>query len=272
MDNLASAVTSQALARSLGTTIMGSAIRFTPQTGSTNEDLKAAARDGAGEGLVLTTDEQTAGRGRRGRSWVAPPGSSLLLSILLRPTWLPPADAFYLTMLAAVACAEAIEQHVPVAVDLKWPNDLQIEGRKLGGILVETELAEQRLLWAVIGIGLNVNWDPRTVPELAQTATSLAAIAAIAAQPVARSSLLQSLLWRLDERYARLKHGERTRLYDDWRARLSTIGQRVRAEAHGTIREGIAETVTASGALILLDGAGVRHELTGGEVTVRARP
>ncbi len=265
-DNLAQMIESGRLIQSLGTNVVGREIRYIAQTGSTNEDLKVLARYAAIEGLVLTTDEQSAGRGRRGRIWLAPPGSSLLVSILLRPAWLPASDTFYLTMLAAVACSEAIEEHVPVSIELKWPNDIQIESRKLGGILVETELSEHGLAWAVVGMGLNVSWDPSAIPQLADTATS---IGVVANGPIDRSDLLRSLLCRLDDRYARLKRGERRRLWEDWRARLSTLGQPVRADIGGETLEGVAECVTPSGALVVRDNAGGRHELVGEEVTVR---
>ena len=265
-DDLAEQAHSGALRTTLTTGVIGREIRHVAQTGSTNEDLKALAHAGAAEGLLLSADEQTQGRGRRGRTWSAPPGSSLLTSTLLRPTWLPPSEGFYLTMLAAVASAEAIEEATTLRVDLKWPNDLEIEGRKLGGILVETEVTSGQLAWAVVGIGLNVNWDPAAVAELAATGTSLAVALG---ESVSRAHLLQSLIARLDDRYTRLRAGQRQRLFDDWRSRLATVGQPVQAEAAGTLVEGVAEGVTASGALVMRDAAGARHELIAGDVTVR---
>ena len=103
----------QVAASQAGTRIVGHMFEHVVRTGSTNDDLKRRARDGAPEGLALSADEQTSGRGRRGRSWLAPPGSSLLLSILLRPTWLAPTDAFLLTILGAVSGAEAVEASFP---------------------------------------------------------------------------------------------------------------------------------------------------------------
>jgi BirA family biotin operon repressor/biotin-[acetyl-CoA-carboxylase] ligase len=249
--------------------VIGRSIRHVRSTGSTNDDLKILATTGAAEGLVLSTDQQTAGRGRRGRSWEAPPGTSLLVSALLRPWWLPPGDSFYLTMLAAVACAEAIEEAVGLHVDLKWPNDLQIAGLKLGGILIESEIGDGTLRWTIAGMGINVNWDPSSVPELAGAATSLASMTGA---PVERAALLQRLLNHLDARYLRLRTGARTELLADWRRRLTTLGRTVRAEHAGTIIEGVAEDVTGSGALIVRDLDGIQHRLTSGEVTVRLRP
>jgi BirA family biotin operon repressor/biotin-[acetyl-CoA-carboxylase] ligase len=256
-------------AATLATRVVGREIRHVTQTGSTNDDLKLIARAGAAEGFVLGADEQTEGRGRRGRAWSAPPGSSLLCSTLLRPAWLPPTDAFYLTILAAVACAEAIEAVADLQVELKWPNDLLFDDRKLGGILVETEIANSVLSWAIVGIGLNVNWDTSSHPELRTTATTLAAAAG---RPVSRVALLASLLRHLDDRYLRLRAGQRQQLFENWRGRLATLGKPVRAEIAAGAIEGYAEGVTPQGALIIRDGAGKRHELTAGDVTVRNQP
>jgi len=250
----------------LATTIIGHNIRFFPSVGSTNDMLKEAARQGAAEGLIFVTDEQTAGRGRRGRSWTAPAGSSLLVSTLLRPTWLPATHAFMMTILAAVSVAESLETSTGLRIDLKWPNDLQINNRKLGGILVETELIDTQLLWVVIGCGINVNWDPTDDSELATTATS---ISAELGKPISRRLLLQALLQQLDTRYSALHRGARSALFDAWRSRLVTLGQQVRADTPGGILLGIAEDVTPDGALLLRDEQGQRHVVTAGDVSIR---
>lgn len=249
----------------LATNMVGQAVRFFPSVGSTNDLLKDQARAGAAEGLVFVADEQVAGRGRRGRSWTAPAGTSLLVSMLLRPTWLPPQDAFLLTMLAAVAAAEALETTGP-RIDLKWPNDLQIGGRKLGGILVETEISEDRLAWAVIGCGINVNWRPAVIPEIAGTATSLSEQLGY---QISRRQLLHALLTTLDIRYADLRRGAKSALVGAWRQRLTTLGQQVRAETPRGILHGLAQDVTADGGLVICDNMGRRHIVTAGDVTVR---
>lgn len=246
---------------------LGTEVRWIASTGSTNDDLKALARAGAAEGLVLVTDEQTAGRGRRGRSWQAPPATSLLQSILLRPTWLVAKESFLLTVLAAVAAAEAIEATVGVPVMLKWPNDLEYQGRKLGGILVEAELRDLQLEWAILGIGLNVNWDPATLPELAERATSLAAISAT---PVDRGALFVALLQQLDLRYAALREGAQTALYEAWRGRLSTLGCKVQAETVEGPLIGTAVGVDRSGGLQIRTAGGTLHTVHAGDVSVRA--
>ncbi len=252
----------------LQTELVGAELRFLKSTGSTNDLLKAAARAGAAEGLVLVADEQIAGRGRRGRSWTAPPGSSLLLSVLLRPGWLPAADTFLLTMLAAVSAAEALQAESGVAVELKWPNDLHVDGRKLGGILLETELSESQVAWAVLGCGVNINWDPRGIPELSTSATSLQ-LEHGAALP--RRALLAALLRRLDTRYRMLRSGARDELYRSWRDRLNTLGRLVRAATPNGQIDGLAEDVAPDGCLLVRDDGGTLHSIAAGDVSLRAQ-
>ncbi|MBV9790934.1 MAG: biotin--[acetyl-CoA-carboxylase] ligase [Chloroflexi bacterium] len=246
--------------------VVGKQLQFFSSVGSTNDLLKEQARLGAAEGLVFVTDEQVAGRGRRGRSWTAPAGTSLLVSMLLHPGWLPAGDAFLITILAAVAAAEAIESVTALDVDLKWPNDLQIEGRKLGGILVETEMSEAQLRWVVIGCGINVNWSPRAIPELAEIATSLSDELG---RPIDRREVLRALLTRLDQRYDQLRQGARSALFDAWRSRLRTLGQSVRAETPSGPIFGVAHDVTLDGGLILRDDQGRQHIVMAGEVSIR---
>jgi BirA family biotin operon repressor/biotin-[acetyl-CoA-carboxylase] ligase len=258
----------------LQSTIVGRAIEYYPQAGSTNDLARRQARAGHPEGLVILTDEQTAGRGRMGRAWAAPPGSSLLLSLLLRPAWLAPADAFSLTMLAAVALCEAVEQVAPLHAALKWPNDLLLPVRiaagptlrKAAGILSEIELDGDQIDWVVIGIGVNVNWSPSGIVDgrdLAEVATS---IAAAGGQPVERLPLLRALLERLDARYAALRHGGHADLFERWRDRLTTLGQPVQISLpHGELR-GVAEDVERSGALRVRDKHGDLHTIMAGDV------
>ncbi len=258
----------------LTTSIVGRPLLQYAQVGSTNDLAKQQARAGAAEGLVVLAQEQTAGRGRQGRGWAAPPGSSLLLSLLLRPTWLLPSDAFALTMLAGVALCEAVEQAAPLRAGLKWPNDLllaagpgeQTPTLKAAGILSELELMDGQIGWVVIGMGVNVNWRPSGLVDgrdLAHVATSLASAAG---QTVDRAALLRALLTRLDARYAMLRQGRREELFTAWRARLATIGQMVRVRLPIGEVSGIAESVDLAGALLLRDEHGVLHTILAGDV------
>src|SRR3954463_4545898 len=162
-------------------------------TDSTNERGKELAIAGAPHGTLVTADEQTAGRGRQGRQWVAPPGRALLMSLVLRE--LSERDAL-LPLAAAVAVCEACEQVSGVAAAIKWPNDVWINRRKVAGILIEGRPQEG---WAVLGLGLNVGTEAAEFPEeLREIATSLVAEAGGA--PPEREAVLASLLASLDRR------------------------------------------------------------------------
>jgi len=214
-------------------------------TDSTNERAKALAAGGAPHGTVVTADEQTAGRGRQGRSWVAPAGSALLMSVLLRE--LNEGDAV-LPLAAAVAVCEACERAAGVSCAIKWPNDVWIDGRKVAGILVEGRPQEG---WAVLGIGLNVCTAPEDFPpELRELATSLG-------MDAPADALLDPLLDRLAAGLA----APQADVVTAWRERDALRGQTVRwAEGEGT-----ADGITDSGALVVDTAAG-RVELGAGEV------
>src|ERR1700678_477221 len=132
-------------------------IELVNRTGSTNADL--LVRAGAAEGLVLVAEEQTAGRGRMGRTWVAPPHAALTFSMLLRPSWVPARKLGWLSLLAGVSVATALRGVAGVDADVKWPNDVLAGGRKLAGILAEVSGDT-----VVIGIGLNVSTTPEELP------------------------------------------------------------------------------------------------------------
>lgn len=232
-------------------------VRWTAETGSTNQDLLALAAQGAPEGLVLVTDHQTAGRGRLGRRWQAPPGSSLLVSVLLRPS-LAVGDAHRLTVAVAVAAAEACVMVAGVAPALKWPNDLVLDDRKLGGVLAESTVAGDRLDAVVVGLGLNVNW-PALPAELAATAVSLNHVCG---QGVDREDLLAAILTRLDHWYP--PGDELAALY---RELLGTIGRDVQVTLPDGSFDGVAVDVTPQGHLVVeVDVEGERRTLAAGDV------
>jgi BirA family biotin operon repressor/biotin-[acetyl-CoA-carboxylase] ligase len=267
-------LTPEQIQSTLNSTIVGRAIEHYAQVGSTNDLIRQQARAGHAEGLVILADEQAAGRGRLGRAWAAPPGSSLLLSLLLRPTWLAPAEAFSLTMLASVALCEAVEQVTPLHAALKWPNDLLLAVRtaagpalrKAAGILSEIELEGDQIAWVAIGIGVNVGWSPSGIVDgrdLAEVATS---VGTAAGQPVERLPLLRALLERLDARYTGLRRGDEANLFARWRDRLTTLGQPVQIKLpHGELR-GVAEDVERSGALRVRDEQGQMHTVMAGDL------
>lgn len=228
--------------------------------GSTNDRARVLLDEPGGEGRAVVTDEQTAGRGRRGRSWVSPPGRNLTMSVAMRPH-LAAADGWQLGMAAALAARAACAARATLG--LKWPNDLVAQdGAKVGGLLLETTVDGERLTSAVIGIGINVNWPRAEMPpEIAGNATSLAELAGA---PIDRVELLAALLDALDDEVVALEAGARP--LDRYREACVTIGARVGVETGDELVEGFAAGIDAHGALIVKTVAGSRA-LTSGEIT-----
>jgi BirA family biotin operon repressor/biotin-[acetyl-CoA-carboxylase] ligase len=227
-------------------------VQHVAETGSTNDDLVAAARQGAPSGTVLVTDHQTAGRGRLGRRWDAPPGSSLLVSVLVRPS---PAAADRLhgaTQAVGLSAQAACIDGAGFRPELKWPNDLLVGSRKLAGVLAEALPGA-----VVVGMGLNVAWPPEPT-ELAISASSAAG------RPVGRDELLAAYLDHLGRRFAQWEH-EPDILHGDYRRNLATLGRAVRVElATGTI-DGTAVDVAADGQLVVVSD-GEQHLVSAADV------
>ena len=213
---------------------------------STNDVVASWLRDGVPEVCVAAADEQTAGRGRNGRSWTAPSGAALLCSVGFRPTWLDPERAWRLAAIVSLAMADAAEAEAGLTsgtIRLKWPNDLVIETdavRKLAGVLGETESLGTAAARAIIGIGINAAWRRNAFPpEIATSMTSLGEAAA--GMPIDRYALLTSFVERLEARVETLREGRFDA--DGWSERQLTNGRPVRLEQP----DGRAETVLAVG-------------------------
>jgi BirA family biotin operon repressor/biotin-[acetyl-CoA-carboxylase] ligase len=226
-------------------------VRWFDSLDSTNRYLLDEARRGAPDGVVAVADHQTAGRGRRGREWVAPPGSSLLVSVLLRPS-LAPERTQIVSMASGVAMVDAVERVAGFAPALKWPNDLVVGDRKLAGILAEAEGGA-----VVVGVGVNVNWHEFPT-EIAETAT---ACNLEAGRALDRRELLTAFLHRLGDLYADLG-----RVPGEYQRRLATLGHRVRVEQPGGEIVGRAVGVSESGALRVERDDGRAIEIHVGDV------
>lgn len=245
-------------------------VRRVPETGSTNADLLAAAQRGEPANVVLVADHQTSGHGRLGRVWTAPPGSSLLVSVLLRPD-LAPGDAFLVLAAAAVSACEACKDIAGCYPGIKWPNDLVIvagdrfAGRKIAGLLAETILRDGTLEAVVIGMGLNVNWSDRPPSELDDIAVALDRVIG---RSVDRDALLDAWLRHLDGWLDALDTAEgRDRLVQMVRALSATVGRRVRVEQTSGTLVGDAVDITPAGHLVVApDNGGPRIEVTVGDV------
>jgi BirA family transcriptional regulator, biotin operon repressor / biotin---[acetyl-CoA-carboxylase] ligase len=268
----------ETIERRLATRRFGRHIIYLPSARSTNDVAKEAARSGAVEGTVVITDEQTAGRGRLGRTWLAPAGSSALMSLVVRPP-LSTEAVFRLTMLTGSAVAAAVETVTGLTAGVKWPNDVFVNGRKVAGILSEASLIEGRVDFVVIGIGMNVNADLSVFDEIAATATSLSSEVG---RPVDRTETICQTLLELERRYLPLCGDALPRaetatslarwqesIYQEWRSWLITCGQWVSVDDGRTVVEGLAEDVDVDGALLvrLADGALLR--VAAGDVSLR---
>lgn len=247
-------------------------VRRVAETGSTNTDLLALARDGAPEGVVLVADHQTAGRGRLGRTWQAPPGSSLLVSVLLRPT-LPPARAHLVTVAAGLAATDAVAAVAGVRPSLKWPNDLVVETgdgtRKLAGLLAEAVVDGGVVAAVVVGMGMNVRWPEPLPDDLAALATT---VGRLAGRDVTVDDVLAAYLDALDRRYrALLASDGAAATAAAHRAACSTLGRRVRADLGHEVVDGAAADVDDDGHLVLALDDGTRRTVAAGDV-VHLRP
>jgi BirA family transcriptional regulator, biotin operon repressor / biotin---[acetyl-CoA-carboxylase] ligase len=257
MEDIFSPLDGAALETALAGLRLGTPLLYFPTLPSTNTHAAELARGGATEGTLVTTDDQTAGRGRIGRTWKSLPGQQLALSLVLRPTFPP----HFLVMAAALAVAEAVETETGLRTAIKWPNDVQVDGRKVCGILIETSPG-----YAILGIGLNVNGSLQGDPDLSSRATTLAAAAG---HDHSREALAAELLRRLDDLYAALATGDATAcatIHTAWRARLATLGRRITVAQHDAPLTGVAEDVDADGALLLRLDDGTLRSITWGDV------
>lgn len=229
------------------------------ETSSTNDVAREQARKGAKVGFVIAAAQQTKGRGRLGRHWESPPERGLYVSILLRPA-LAVAEAGQLTILSSVVMVDAVEAVSGLRPQIKWPNDLMIGGRKLAGLLIETEPEGSRLAFAVIGIGINVRHDANDFsPEVRGLATSLYLATG---QLYRRVDLLVALLHAFENRLG--KPFEETR--EAWAASSLTLGQQVTLTTLRGRKHGQALGLDASGALLLRNDAGEVETITAGDM------
>jgi BirA family biotin operon repressor/biotin-[acetyl-CoA-carboxylase] ligase len=260
-----------------------SRVSVVAETGSTNADLIAAARDGAAEGTVLVAERQNAGRGRLGRPWITEPGAALTFSVLLRPVLVPAAARSWLPLLTGVAVAAGIRAQTGLDVGLKWPNDVVAAGGdgpaglgKLAGILAE--LSGDAV---VIGIGLNVASTPALVGASAPgggrpTGLAPASLASIGAAGVGRAALLTAILRQLEHWYLRWTGGSApgdavaSGLRAEYLRSCRTVGRDVRVELPGgTFLTGRARDIDGSGRLLVASADGVEPVSAGDVIHVR---
>jgi BirA family biotin operon repressor/biotin-[acetyl-CoA-carboxylase] ligase len=261
------ALTAERLEARLGTRWLGRAYEWNPSCGSTNDVAGARARADGAHGLVVVTEEQTAGRGRLGRAWHAPAGVNLTLSILLRPTR-PAHEIPPLTLLVGAAIARALAA-LGLSPKLKWPNDVQLAvggraggARKVAGILTEMASEGGRVGHVVVGLGLNVNTLDFPA-ELADRATSLRLVAGRAFD---RAEVLAGVLGALEPLYEDFAARGPAAAAEAWQP-FAALGERCRVSAPGAPLEGVALGIDLDGALRLRDDLGRIHRVLSGEIS-----
>jgi BirA family biotin operon repressor/biotin-[acetyl-CoA-carboxylase] ligase len=249
-----------AIKRKLQTELIGKKVIVFPSLPSTNDIAKGEARKGAREGTVILAEEQTAGRGRLKRAWLSPKGS-IALSIILHPT---PTQLPSLIMVASLAVAHCIEKVADLKTQIKWPNDVLINGKKVCGILVESDVRGSAVDYAVIGVGLNVNLKTADFPDIAATATSLSQELG---KELSLPEVIRCLLEVVENLYLTLPEGDS--VFREWRNRLVTLGQEVEVSSGQTVHKGVAESVASDGSLFLRQPDGNLLKIVAGDVSLR---
>jgi BirA family transcriptional regulator, biotin operon repressor / biotin---[acetyl-CoA-carboxylase] ligase len=233
------------------TLFIGKNIVFVPACTSTNDlALKLLPQSGVAEGTVVITDSQTAGRGQRGNQWQAEPGKNLTLSVILKPIFLPVKHQFYLTMATALAVHDFFKTLIPIATQIKWPNDILMGGKKLGGILIENQLQGDSISTAVVGIGLNINQKNFDI----QTATSLSLVAQ---HEFTLQAIFPALLSHLESRYLMLRSGKHEVLKQDYLRHLFQLNEVRTYQRNQQQFTGIIRGIDAWGKLLIETEAGV---------------
>jgi BirA family biotin operon repressor/biotin-[acetyl-CoA-carboxylase] ligase len=249
----------ESITDNLKTRFIGQKVLYYPRLTSTMDTARQEAQRGAAEGTVIIAGEQTEGRGRMKRTWLSPRGN-IALSIILYPevSFLP-----YLIMIASLAVVYSIEAVTGSKPQIKWPNDILIGGKKVCGILTESNVKGKDAC-AIIGIGINISLQLSDVAELSAAATS---INDESGRKVSRVALVRQVLTELERLYLTLPDVES--VYEQWRDRLITLGKEVCVASGNIILEGMAESVDRSGALVLRHADGTSTRIIAGDVTLR---
>jgi BirA family biotin operon repressor/biotin-[acetyl-CoA-carboxylase] ligase len=245
--------------------IIGRRIYVVETTTSTNDVVDKYASNHEAEGLVVFSESQTHGRGRMGRKWVSPRGKGLWFSVLLRPK-LTANECTQLTIAAAVSLVRAIKRTTGTAPEIKWPNDLLVQGRKIAGILTEMQAELDCVRHVVIGVGIDVNQNiSEFPPQLREIATSLKIISG---SPVNRATLAEAILREMDRDYQRIMHGRFNEVAEQWANYCGTLGKIVDIQTGGNRVTGRAESLDETGALLVRTQHGRIERVTGGDVAV----
>jgi BirA family biotin operon repressor/biotin-[acetyl-CoA-carboxylase] ligase len=245
--------------KGFNTALIGRKVYYYPSVTSTNSTARKLAQEGETEGSVVIAETQSAGKGRLARTWLTPKGN-LAVSIILKPTL---EQLSQIIMVTSLSIVRAIKNTCGINAQIKWPNDVLINGKKVCGILVESEVKKKEVNYAIIGIGINVNFDPSSFPDIALLATSLSYETG---KQVSLVELCSAVFIEMEELYLKIKTG--IRIHDDWQKHMETIGRQIQVKSGSTVEKGIAESVTETGSLLLRRQDGSLIEIMAGDVSV----
>ncbi|MCF6408209.1 biotin--[acetyl-CoA-carboxylase] ligase [Pseudalkalibacillus salsuginis] len=245
----------------LNTEKLGQEIHYEESVSSTQEIAHRHALNNAPEGTIVIADEQTSGRGRLGRSWHSPKGSGVWMSVILRPN-IPPQKAPQLTLLAAVSVVQGVQQVTGEDAQIKWPNDILIDGKKVVGILTELQAEADRVNSVIIGIGINVN-TAAFPDEISNIATSLKIASGT---EIERAHLVRSILEKMEKLYTLyLEHGfSPIKLL--WEGSAASLGKRIRVRTIAGELYGKAQGITEEGVLLVEDDLGTVHRVYSADI------
>lgn len=249
----------------LKTSTLGQNVQYYPTVDSTNIKCQDLAKSGAPEGTLVVAEEQVGGKGRLGRVWNSPKGSNIYMSLLLRPP-LEIQRCPQLTLLTAVAVVETIQENYGIEANIKWPNDVLIQGKKICGILTELNAEADRINWVVIGIGINVNTtEDDFTPEVLEVATSLRIAGG---EVLRRVPLIQQVLERFEELYfLYLKEGFLP-VKKRWESKAITIDKKVTIRTLQGSFDGVAEGIDDGGVLLVRKEDGTLQHVYSADVEI----
>lgn len=263
--NIPDVLTESEIKSRLSTKWAGREIYCYEQIDSTNNAAKAAAEQGGVHGTLFLAEQQSSGKGRRGRSWISPPGTGIWMTILLRPQ-LEPACASMLTLVAALSMSRAIEQETGLKAQIKWPNDIVVNGKKVCGILTEMSAEMEWIHYVVIGLGTNANIE-EFPKELQDKATSLRKECG---KEIKRVPVVCAFLAYFEKDYEDfMEKQDLSGLLEEYNKRLVNCGREVRILDLKEEYIGIAKGIDRSGALVVVKEKGETVTITSGEVSVR---
>lgn len=243
----------------LGTKILGKRLLYFDSLASTMDMASQLGMKGLPEGTVILAETQTKGRGRLGRTWLSPKYKGLYLSLILRPE-IAPQQVSIITLLTAVSICEAIKQALHIETQIKWPNDILLHHKKLGGILTELNAEVDEVNFVVIGIGLNVNNDKKNL------ISGAASLKEAKKEQLSRVALLQEVLRKIEQNYFLFQKKGPQPIIEKWREFNTTLGKRIKVYSHNEHIEGNAFNIDKDGALLLRKDSGVIQKVMAGDV------